>query len=201
MLFPLVNDAVILLRSIAGDAATKTAGRVNPSDDKLRQIDDPAEDNTWHDVPDPKKMREQFKQGYNERKPFGKKDVKQAADSGAATTEDQADAPADTAATNGVKTAAGDLKSTASANVPEETKEKGRNYAGRTKSYLSTKMPKERREQTIWRLKKMVVEVQGHQDCKFRLNFGNNRLAIFGITEKLTWGPCRREKTILTLQS
>jgi len=25
-------------------------------------------------------------------------------------------------------------------------------------------MPEERREQTIWRLKKMVVEIQGHQD-------------------------------------
>ena len=27
-------------------------------------------------------------------------------------------------------------------------------------------MPKERREQTVWRLKKMIVEIQGHQDCK-----------------------------------
>jgi hypothetical protein len=25
-------------------------------------------------------------------------------------------------------------------------------------------MPKERREQTIWRLKKMVIEIQGHSD-------------------------------------
>jgi hypothetical protein len=31
---------------------------------------------------------------------------------------------------------------------------------------LKDKMPQERREQTIWRLKKMVVEIQGHQDCE-----------------------------------
>ena len=31
-------------------------------------------------------------------------------------------------------------------------------------NYLKGKMPEERREQTIWRLKKMVVEIQGHQD-------------------------------------
>jgi len=38
--------------------------------------------------------------------------------------------------------------------------------ANQTKEYLSDKIPKERREQTIWRLKKMVIEVQGHADCK-----------------------------------
>lgn len=27
-------------------------------------------------------------------------------------------------------------------------------------------MPKERRDQTIWRLKRMIVEIQGHNDCK-----------------------------------
>lgn len=39
--------------------------------------------------------------------------------------------------------------------------------AGQTKEYLSEKIPKERREQTIWRLKKMIIEVQGHADCGY----------------------------------
>jgi len=30
---------------------------------------------------------------------------------------------------------------------------------------MKEKLPKERREQGIYRLKKMVVEIQGHQDC------------------------------------
>jgi hypothetical protein len=38
--------------------------------------------------------------------------------------------------------------------------------AGQTKEYLAEKIPKERREQAIWRLKKMIIEVQGHADCK-----------------------------------
>jgi hypothetical protein len=37
-------------------------------------------------------------------------------------------------------------------------------YAKQTKEYLQEKIPKERREQIIWRLKKMVIEVQGHAD-------------------------------------
>lgn len=39
-------------------------------------------------------------------------------------------------------------------------------YANKTKEYLGEKFPKERREQAIWRLKKMVIEVQGHADCQ-----------------------------------
>lgn len=58
------------------------------------------------------------------------------------------------------------LKNAASENVSEEQKDKAREYRERTERYLKGKMPKERREQTIWRLKKMVVEVQGHQDCE-----------------------------------
>lgn len=44
----LVSDATVLLRDMAGDAATKAATKVNPDDEKLAQIDQPAEDNTWH---------------------------------------------------------------------------------------------------------------------------------------------------------
>ena len=58
------------------------------------------------------------------------------------------------------------LKSTASENVPDETKDKARNFGNRTKGYLGDKMPKERRDQTIYRLKKMIVEIQGHSDCR-----------------------------------
>lgn len=39
-------------------------------------------------------------------------------------------------------------------------------YGQQAKEYLSEKVPKERREQAIWRLKKMVIEIQGHADCK-----------------------------------
>lgn len=57
-------------------------------------------------------------------------------------------------------------------NVPEEQKDRAREYRERTKNYLSEKMPQERRDQAIWRLKKMVIEIQGHSDCK---SLGNPR--------------------------
>ena len=61
------------------------------------------------------------------------------------------------------------LKNQARANVPEETQEKARNAKNaaveKSRNYLDKKMPQERRDQTIWRLKKMIVEIQGHSDC------------------------------------
>jgi hypothetical protein len=68
-----------------------------------------------------------------------------------------------------------DKESTASASIAENQSavdsttsrnSKTKEYADKTKSYLSEKIPKERREQTIWRLKKMIIEIQGHADCK-----------------------------------
>lgn len=59
----------------------------------------------------------------------------------------------------------------ASAAVGEEEagvspQNKKKELADKTKNYLSEKIPKERREQTVWRLKKMIIEIQGHADCK-----------------------------------
>lgn len=63
-----------------------------------------------------------------------------------------------------------DKTSVASASTAEDgsvapsEKSRTREYAEKTKSYLAEKMPKQRREQAIWRLKKMVIEIQGHAD-------------------------------------
>lgn len=51
------------------------------------------------------------------------------------------------------------------AQAAEEAKSRTKEVSQKTKDFLATKMPKERREQTIWRLKKMIVEIQGHSDC------------------------------------
>jgi len=63
---------------MAGDAAQKAANKVNPSEDELNQIDKPAEDNTWHDVPDLSKenLKNQAKSKYNEQKPFNREQAK-----------------------------------------------------------------------------------------------------------------------------
>lgn len=180
MLTHLVNDATILIRDMAGDAAQKAATHVNPSEDQLGQIDHAAEDNTWHEVPDlsRKNIKSQLKSQYAKQRPFGRSDVDdtvgdatQAAhptgerDPANLAEQDREGVDSQSGAVAGAQT----LTDRATANVPDETQEKTkestRKFNAQAKDYLGRKMPKERREQTIWRLKKMVVEIQGHSDC------------------------------------
>lgn len=175
-----MSDATILIRDIAGDAAQKAAHKVNPSEDELNQIDEPAADNTWHDVPD--MSRDNLKNQINQRKPFNKGDAKNAlGDATQAAHPSGSRDPADAAdlaardqqqgtnsgvdAKHGARQGVQNLKATASQNVDEDTKDRAREYRERTSDYMKNKLPQERRDQAIWRLKKMIVEIQGHQDC------------------------------------
>ena len=158
---------------MAGDAATSTAGRVKPSEDQLSQIDHAAEENTWHEVPDLSRdtLRSQMKAQYDKNRPFGKGEAKDAAGNAVNTADQNRQPNGDLDAGAGAATAANQLKDQATANVPDETQEKAKaktnQFRNSTKNYLSKKMPQDRRDQTIWRLKKMVVEIQGHSDCMF----------------------------------
>ncbi|KAH0165033.1 hypothetical protein KCU67_g4899, partial [Aureobasidium melanogenum] len=179
----LLSDATILFRDMAGDAAQKAANKVNPSEDELNQIDEPAEDNTWHDVPDLSKdnLKNQAKAKYNEQKPFSRDEAKgalgdatQAAHPGGsrdptdvadlARRDQQQGGNSGVDATKGAMEGADRLQQKARENVPEETQDRARETRERTNNYLKEKLPKERREQGIYRLKKMIVEIQGHQD-------------------------------------
>lgn len=168
----LLSDATILIRDMAGDAATNVAGKVNPNEDQLAQIDQPAEDNTWHDVPDLSRenIKNQASSAYNKNKPFNRDQAAEAAQQGIDTAQQHPTEDNQHAAGVGATTAADNLKAQAEENVPDETQEKARNakaaLAQNTKNYMSKKMPKERRDQTIWRLKKMITEIQGHSDCE-----------------------------------
>ena len=166
----LLNDATVLLRDMAGDAATNTANKVRPSEDKLNQIDQPAEDNTWHDTPDLNKdsLKQRASDTYKKNKPFNRNQAADAAQQGVDNAQSQ---PTDQdAAGTGASTAAQNLKDQARANVDPETQEKAEKAKNatvqKTRNYLDKKMPQERRDQSIWRLKKMIVEIQGHSDCK-----------------------------------
>jgi len=180
-----VSDASILLRDIAGDAATKTANKVNPSQDQLSQIDQAADDNTWHDVPDMSRdnLRNQAKSTFNQNKPMDRNQAQQIAGdatqaahpSGSRDPRDAAQLAAEDQRQGtssgmdpqqGAREGANNALNTAKQNIPQEHQDRAREYKDRTGNYLKSKMPQERRDQTIWRLKKMIVEVQGHQDYR-----------------------------------
>ena len=178
-----MSDATVLLRDIAGDAASNAASKVKPSQEALSQIDRPADDNTWHDVPDLSRdnLKNQAKSTFNQQKPFSKSDVKNAAGDASQAASGSRD-PMDTAnqaardqqygtdsmdPDQGARAGVGNLRDQASANVPDGSKDRAREYRDRTKNYMSDKLPQERRDQAIFRLKKMIVEVQGHPDCAY----------------------------------
>lgn len=158
-----MSDATILLRDIAGDAAQKAANKVNPSDDELAQIDQPAEDHTWHDKPN----YGEIKSNIQSKMPMKKEDAKEAAAD--AADKAQADANKEPFASDagkaGAKTGAANLHANLSSRFDDDQKEKLRQYRERTNNYFKEKVPKERRDQAVYRLKKMIVEIQTHQDC------------------------------------
>ncbi|KAI4173919.1 MAG: hypothetical protein LQ343_002687 [Gyalolechia ehrenbergii] len=158
----LLSDATVLLRDIAGDAAQNAANRVNPSQEQLSQIDQAADDNTWHDVPDLSRdnLRNQAKGTFNKNKPVSQQDVKNTALNSADQNQTRDGVDPNQAASTGVN----QLRDQASANVPDETKDRAKEYRERGMNYAKEKFPKERRDQSIFRLKKMIVEIQGHQD-------------------------------------
>jgi hypothetical protein len=171
----LLSDATVLLRDIAGDAAQNTANKVKPSEDRLNRLDEPAEDNTWHQTPD--LSRDNLRQQAKQTLPFGKGDAKEAVgDINQAAHPDGSRDPRDTARAGAHEGQTGQptgmnaeaalnvAKSKVDQNVSEEDKDKARARRDQLNNYLKGKMPEERRDQTIWRLKKMVVEIQGHQD-------------------------------------
>merc|ERR1711939_828486 len=166
----LLSDATVLARDMAGDAATKAANKVNPSEDRLNQIDEPAEDNTWHDVPDLSRenLRNQARSTIDKNKPASREDAKGAVQQGLNSAQQHpSDDPRD-AGRAGLQNATQNLQNQADQNVPDENKDKVREAKEatqqRTKNYLNKKMPQERRDQTVWRLKKMIAEIQGHSD-------------------------------------
>lgn len=208
-----MNDAAILLRDVAGDAAQNAATRVNPSQEQLSQIDHAADDNTWHDTPDLSRgnLKNQVKNQYSQQKPLSRNDVKSAAGDATQTAHPTGSRdPADAAnlaardqqygtdsgvdAYGGVKAGAQHLRDQASQNVPDETKERvedrTRNAGNRSKEYLRGKLPQERRDQTVYRLKKMVVEIQGHEDCGYCLVFLAPTGLLTGQKISKPWRPC-----------
>ncbi|KHN97595.1 uncharacterized protein MAM_04610 [Metarhizium album ARSEF 1941] len=159
----LLKDTTVLMRDMVGDVATSAAGRIRPSEEQLGQIDRPAEDNIWHEKPDLSKesLRKQAKEIYGGN---AKKDAQDVA--GAATNA----ALPQGAETNRVDTVAAQsaLQQKLDEKVDPETKEqikkRKEEYRRRTKEYFNKKMPEERKDQLIFRLKKMVLECQQHPE-------------------------------------
>lgn len=148
----ILSDALVLVRDMAGDASQAAANKVRPSEDQLSQIDQPAEDGVWHEKPDFAGHKDQLKSKFRRNKGDGASEV---------------------SSTGGA--AGGDVGSQASR---KSVKDRAREASGKAKEYLSEKVPQQRRDQAIWRLKKMVMEIQGHSDYQRAIE------TLLGLVEK-----------------
>ncbi|KAL1857359.1 hypothetical protein Plec18167_008369 [Paecilomyces lecythidis] len=168
----LLSDATVLLRDIAGDAASKAAGKVKPSEEQLAAIDEPAPENTWHEKPNLSKeqLKSQWKAKTQKNADGGRQTLEETADTAtqAATGGQDPRQTGDVDVRAGAQATTSKLQEAVDQNVPEETKSRSREVADqtreRTKNYLNEKVPEERRDQFIARVKKMLVEIQGHSD-------------------------------------
>ncbi|KAK6333416.1 hypothetical protein TWF718_011229 [Orbilia javanica] len=183
----LLTDCTILLRDIASDAAQKAGGKLQPSQAQLGQLDKPAEENTWHEAPDLSRaaIQERAKSAFNRNAPVNTGDVKQsitdatsaAHPEGSSDPQDLAEkaaaghqtgSPSGIDVEGGLKAGLESLDGLKDDQKLERQKSKlnetSNEYKRRASDYLKGKLPQERRDQTIYRLKKMVVEIQGHQD-------------------------------------
>ncbi|KAL4896727.1 hypothetical protein BDV59DRAFT_171334 [Aspergillus ambiguus] len=183
----ILNDAWIVARDMAGDGAQKAANKVRPSEDELSQVDQPAPENTWHEKPDFSKQKEQFTSRFKKSKEKAKKDTGDVADTAAqAATEGGVETASDVDAGAAGRAGTEHAKDKVSGAVPEEAKSRARELTDRTKNYLSKKMPQERREQVIWRLKKMVLEIQGHSDYQQAIGTLLDLVEKYGSTARDT---------------
>ncbi|PTB66491.1 hypothetical protein BBK36DRAFT_1119366 [Trichoderma citrinoviride] len=159
----LLKDATVLVRDMVGDGATNVAERVRPSDEELRRMDEPAPDNTWHEKPELSKeaLKNQARDIY---KGDPKKDAKDVASAATGNALPQGGVNP----SSGVNTAQNVVNQKLNENLDDETQEKvkrrNEEYRRKTREYLKRKMPQERRDQVIFRLKKIVLECQQHPD-------------------------------------
>lgn len=140
---------------MAGDAATTAASSARPSEEQLAQIDRPAEDNTWHEAPTFSKenWKQQAQGVFKKKKADGAGGT--AADGTATATGTAAAVPADQLGAPSGAGIQGPPPSGAEVGVDakEASQKKVNEHQAKLKAYLSKKMPQERRDQTVWRLK------------------------------------------------
>ena len=188
----LLEDATLLARDMVADAASKAIQTIRPEKDRLAKIDEPAEDHTWHEAPpslDEMKSIVKSKiniatgasQGVQNQAKQEAQEVVQDASCSATGQSDPQETRRRTAVNQsshgdidiqtGINAGIHSAKDRASAKadqIPDKHKEKASQFADNTKGqvqeYLKEKVPKERRDQTIYRLEKMVVEIQRHED-------------------------------------
>jgi Family of unknown function (DUF5923) len=188
----LLEDSTLLIRDMMADGAAKATQKIRPDQDRLEKIDEPAPDHTWHEAPpsigqmkdnltskvkgaqsqagDGQNQGQQEARGIAEdasRSATGQKDPQEAGRRAADENVNQT-SRSDVDQAAGLSAGLQSAKDRIADRIPEEHKEQARQMheanKQQAKDYLSDKISQERRDKAIFRLKKMVVEIQQHED-------------------------------------
>ena len=183
----LLEDITLLGRDMAADGANKVTSKLRPDQDRLDRIDEPAPDHQWHETPPSLgELKDQAKskfQGASGQAQDDANAVKQDAARGATGQSDAETAARRAADEHANQTSRSDVdqqaggsaglqsaKDRISEKIPDEHKQKAQEVKEsnkqQAKDYFKQKVPQERRDQAIFRLKKMVVEIQQHEDYR-----------------------------------
>ncbi|KAI0999577.1 hypothetical protein K3495_g8621 [Podosphaera aphanis] len=152
----LLKDTSIILRDITSDTAQKAVNFVNPSNEEMMQVDDAAASSTWHDIPriNGGKLKETLRSSTSGRNAFRP-----------ATSSSQGGSIQSESGFN-VRIPGNDMSDVTddSPHNSSDVRAGGFGKLDKTRSYLSGKLPPQRREKTIFRIKKLIVECQEHPD-------------------------------------
>ncbi|PWN89674.1 hypothetical protein FA10DRAFT_150919 [Acaromyces ingoldii] len=162
----LFSDFGLIGRDMFADAAQFAAGKARPNEDKLATVDHPAPDNEFHDdIPEALKKANKAA----DKKEEGKQDVAAAVQQTAndaqdpnASVEANKQTAADQAAAAGNKLAA---------KIPDKHKDLAKEHKDKTVNYFKENFPEERRNNFIYRLKKVLVECQRHKDYQDAMDY------------------------------
>ena len=166
----LLSDATILFRDMAADGAAKATQRLRPGQDRLETLDEPAPDHTWHEGPPSareikdsirNKLRLASDQTAQEAKGVSQ-DVSQAARTQRDAQDENFNRDVDES--SAARTGWQSVRDRASGKIPDSHKDTARQWKTDATDYLKEKIHPERREKTIHRLKKMIIEIQLHED-------------------------------------
>ncbi|EPQ27081.1 uncharacterized protein PFL1_05365 [Pseudozyma flocculosa PF-1] len=155
-------------RDMFADGAAKAAEVSRPHEEKLAQVDQPAPDNEFHDeIPGALQKRKAEEKAERAREA--------ARTEGADHAQDVADTldPNASREQNQARLAdkANEKANILSSKIPQKHKDNLREQADKTQDYLKEKFPKERRDQFIYRLKKVVIECQRHPDYEDAIDY------------------------------
>lgn len=180
----ILSDSQYILRDVLADGAANAANLARPDEEKLAQVDHPAPADVFHDAEGTKgpndsianpSEAEQIKNAANSAQDKATEIGNVAAnhvDKSANQLSAQADAGAnkDEVASQAASQAKS-LKNKIGNLIPEQHKEKVDEHVAKTKDYFKQKFPEERRNQFIYRLKKMIAEIQKHKDFQEAVDF------------------------------